>query len=243
MKQQAGAASPSRAHFMPARSAADRAGGYQMRGMRGLFITLEGIDGSGKSTQACLLAGWLRQAGHCVRLTREPGGTETGEAIREMVLSADRSISPEAELFLYLADRAVHVAEVVSPALDQGSTVLCERYTDSTLAYQGYGRGLDIDLLRRLNAMATGGLAPDLTLVLDLPPEQARLDADRLDRLESEGRSFTQRVAEGFRALARSEPARIKLVDAGPGVEVVHAAMVELVQEFMGTGRAHPARG
>jgi len=201
--------------------------------MSGLFITLEGIDGSGKSTQARMLADWLRSASHHVVLTREPGGTKTGEAIRELVLSHDYAMPPEAELFLYLADRAAHVTEVVRPGVEAGSVVVCERFTDSTLAYQGYGRGLDLGALRQLNAMATGGLTPNLTIVLDLPPEQARLDGGRLDRLESAGGEFSLRVAQGFRKLARDEPQRMRLVDAVPEAGAVHAAIVLLVKEAL----------
>jgi dTMP kinase len=201
--------------------------------MPGLFITLEGIDGSGKSTQARLLTGWLRQAGHSVCPTREPGGTEAAQAIREVLLSPHRSITREAELFLYLADRALHVQAVVRPALAGGQIVVCERYCDSTLAYQGYGRGLDLELLGRLNALATGGLSPDLTVVLDIAPGQARLDAKRRDRLESEGPDFAERVAEGFRELARGEPDRIKVVNGSADVEAVREEIVALVQGLL----------
>jgi dTMP kinase len=201
--------------------------------MRGLLVTLEGIDGSGKSTQARMLTDWLRQAGHAVTLTREPGGTKTGEAIRELVLSHDHPMPPEAELFLYLADRAAHVAEVLRPRVEAGDVVVCERFTDSTVAYQGYGRGLDVGVLRQLNAMATGGMAPDLTIVLDLEPKSARLDAGRLDRLESAGEEFGLRVARGFRELAGGEPQRIRLVDAAPDAGAVHLAIRRLVQELL----------
>lgn len=202
--------------------------------MPGLFITLEGIDGCGKTTQAGLLAEGLREAGHSVCLTREPGGTEAGEEIRALLLSPDRTIPPGAELFLYLADRSIHIAEVVRPALGEGRIVVCERHTDSTLAYQGYGRGLDVALLRQLNVLATGGIAPDLTIVLDLDPAQARLDANRLDRLESEGEEFLTRVAEGFRRLARDEPERVKLVDGSAAVEVVQAEVADAVERLVG---------
>lgn len=201
--------------------------------MRGVFITLEGIDGCGKSTQAELLAAWLEGLGCPVVLTREPGGTPAGQPLRRLLLSRDHALRPETELFLYLADRSLHVAELVRPALAEGRVVVCERYSDSTLAYQGYGRGLDLELLARLNAMATGGLAPDLTVVLDLAPEQARLDAHRLDRLESEGGEFRRRVAEGFRRLAEAEPDRVKVVDAAPGVEQVQAEMREVVRALL----------
>lgn len=201
--------------------------------MASIFITLEGIDGSGKSTQARLLLDWVRRQGRRVRLTREPGGTEVGAQLRGMVLSPDNRITPEAELFLYLADRSLHVAQVVRPALEAGEIVICERHTDSTLAYQGYGRGLDLELLRRLNRLATGGLLPDLTIVLDITPSQARLDATRLDRLESEGKEFGERVAEGFRALARAEPQRIGLVDGSGEIDAVHTEVTKLVSGLL----------
>jgi len=201
--------------------------------MPGLLITLEGVDGCGKTTQAQLLTDWLRESGCCVVLTRQPGGTPIGDQLREVVLSPKHRITPEAELFLYLADRAVHVSEVITPALSQGCLVVCERYTDSTLAYQGYGRGLDLDLLRHLNDMATGGVAPDLTLVLDIPPTEARLDASRLDRLESAGGGFRARVAEGFREIARLEPRRVKLVNGMQSVEAVHAEVVALARHLL----------
>lgn len=202
--------------------------------MAGLFITLEGIDGCGKTTQAQLLADWLRRMGHSALLTREPGGTAVGRTIRELLLSPDCEITAEAELFLYLADRALHVTQVVRPALAGGEIVVCERHADSTLAYQGYGRGLDLGLLRRLNAMATGGLAPDLTIVLDIPANKAWLDAARLDRLESEGLGFSARVAEGFRELARQEPGRVRLIVGSGQIEAVHAEIAALVREWLG---------
>ena len=201
--------------------------------MGGLFITIEGIDGCGKTTQARLLVDWLGALGHSVQAAREPGGTEVGMELRDLLLSPERTISPEAELFLYLADRATNVSEVVGPGLAGGRIVVCERHADSTLAYQGYGRGLDIGLLRRLNRMATGGLEPDLTLVLDLPASDVRLDEARLDRLESEGHEFLCRVANGFRELAAEEPGRIKLVDALGDVQEVHERIVALVAELL----------
>jgi len=201
--------------------------------MPGLFITLEGIDGCGKTTQAGLLVEWLRRRGYHVRLTREPGGTEAGEPLREILLSPERVITPEAELFLYLADRSLHVAQTVKPALAEGRVVVCERHADSTLAYQGAGRGLDMELLRRLNAVAAGGLSPDLTLVLDVPPDKVRLDEARLDRLELEGRGFSARVAEGFRTIARQEPDRVKLVDGTGDMATVHDRVVAVVSELL----------
>ena len=208
--------------------------------MSGLFITLEGVDGCGKTTQARLLAEWLvaqvpQPAG--VLLTRQPGGTVIGEQLRELVLSPQNHITPEAELFLYLADRAVHVAEVVVPALDRGCVVVCERYTDSTLAYQGYGRGLDLKLLRHLNEMATEGVTPDLTLVLNIPAAEVRLDASRLDRLESAGGDFRERVADGFRALARGEPERVKILDGMQSIQAVHEQIIALVGALLEIAR------
>jgi dTMP kinase len=139
----------------------------------------------------------------------------------------------EAELFLYLADRSTHTAQVVRPALREGRIVVCERHCDSTLAYQGYGRGLDLDLLRRLNTVATGGLVADLTIVLDIDASEARLDAGRLDRLESEGSGFSDQVAEGFRELARAEPQRVRLINGRAPIEAVRAQVTALVQGLL----------
>ena len=199
----------------------------------GLFITLEGIDGSGKTTQARLLVEWLREEGYVVMPTREPGGTEAGRGIRDLLLAPQRALTPEAELFLYLADRSIHVAEVVRPACARGEVVVCERHADSTLAYQGYGRGLNLELLRRLNGLATGGLVPDLSVVLDISPEAARLDAARPDRLELEGEQFMGRVAQGFRELACVEPERMKLVAGSAGVGAVQAEIRALVRRLL----------
>jgi dTMP kinase len=201
--------------------------------MSGTFITIEGIDGAGKTTQTHLLVGWLIGLGYEVCATREPGGTSAGERIRQLVLSREWPIAAEAELFLYLADRAIHVSHLIRRALAAGDVVVCERYSDSTLAYQGYGRGLDLGLLRRLNGIATGGLVPDLTLVLDVPVDMARLDGGRLDRLESEGREFLARVAGGFREIAREEPGRVKVVDGSGGIGAVHEAIAAEVQGLL----------
>jgi dTMP kinase len=229
----------------------------------GIFITTEGIDGSGKTTQAHLLVAWLIGMGYEVCATREPGGTSAGDRIRDLVLSREWAMPAEAELFLYLADRSIHVTQLIRPALASGSLVVCERYTDSTLAYQGYGRGLDLGFLTRLNETATGGLVPDLTLVLDLPADTAlrraqcrllgrswghpdrsegaaRLDEGRLDRLESEGQEFLARVADGFRAIAEQEPGRVKLIDASLDVAAVHRAICAEVMDLLGGSEPHP---
>ncbi len=209
--------------------------------LRGAFIVLEGIDGCGKTTQAGLLAAWLGEQGYDVVLTRQPGGTPEGEQLRALVLSPEHEITPEAELFLYLADRSLHVTQVIRPALAGGRVVVCERYTDSTLAYQGYGRGLEVGLLRRLNEMATGGLRPDLTIVLDIPAGAARLDEARLDRLESSGDGFRERVACGFRALAAEAPERIVVIDGLQDLETVQTQLAARVAERL--ARVRPGEG
>lgn len=194
-----------------------------------MFITLEGPEGAGKSTQLPQLAKWLEGQGRVVVTTKNPGGTPIGAQVRKILLdAANKEMVPTAELLLYAADRAQHVEEVVKPSLAQGSIVLCDRYTDSTLAYQGYGRGLDRGLIARLNALATGGLTPDLTLLLDLPVEEglARVAASRqVDRLEVEAIAFHHRLRDGYLALAAEAPARFVAVDASLPAEDVQAAL------------------
>ncbi len=190
-----------------------------------MFVTFEGIEGSGKSTALRLLAGHLQARGHDPVLTREPGGSTLGRSLRPILLDArTRGLSSRAELHLFLADRAQHVAEIIRPALEAGQTVLCDRFSDSTLAYQGYGRGHDVERLRRINAQATGGLAPDLTLLLDLSVSEGLERAGERNRAEgtvvSEGRfdaeslDFHERVRAGYLALAEAEPERIAVIDA-----------------------------
>ena len=179
-----------------------------------MFITLEGGEGVGKTTQQALLALQLRQAGYPCLCTREPGGTALGRALREILLHGD-PLTPLAELFLYAADRAEHVQKCILPALAAGQVVVCDRFTDSTLAYQGYGRGLDLQQVRQLNHLATGGLQPHLTLWLDLPPEVGLARSGLADRLEQERLEFHRRVHQGFQALAAAEPQRIVRIDAG----------------------------
>jgi dTMP kinase len=202
--------------------------------MRGIFITIEGIDGAGKSTQARMLADWLRERARDVVLTREPGGTRLGEHVRRMLLDGGAQVGAAAELLLYVADRAQHVEEVIQPALNQGRTVICERYSDSTLAYQGYGRGLDLDFVRRANQFATGDLEPDLTALLDLPPEVARQRlAGTPDRLEREKPAFHARVASGYRELARAHAARIRVVDATAAPDDVFREVARAVEHLV----------
>ena len=179
-----------------------------------VFITLEGGEGVGKTTQQALLAQQLGQAGYPCLCTREPGGTALGLALREILLHGD-PLTPLAELFLYAADRAEHVQKCILPALAAGQVVVCDRFTDSTLAYQGYGRGLDLEKIRQLNHLATGGLQPHLTLWLDLPPEVGLARTGLADRLEQERLEFHRRVHQGFQALAAAEPQRIVRIDAG----------------------------
>jgi dTMP kinase len=191
-------------------------------GYPGLFITLEGGDGSGKSTQAAELERWLLEQGREVVRTREPGGTDFGVEVREIVLHHRGDITPRAEALLYAADRAHHIMTKVRPALERGAVVLQDRYIDSSLAYQGAGRDLGIDEVRRLSTWATGGLLPDLTVLLDLDEDAARLRLDasrtRYDRLEAEKSAFHRRVREVYLELAAAEPDRFLKLDATASV-------------------------
>jgi dTMP kinase len=195
------------------------------------FITFEGIEGCGKSTQARALAEAL---GPDTVLTCEPGGTTLGRAIRDLLLGHVHSdMTPAAEALLYFADRAQHVAQVVRPALDAGRTVISDRYTDTALAYQGYGRGLDLGLLRSLHELATRGLTPDLTLFIDVPIDEGLRRARRRgehDRLESEVREFHERVLAGYRALIAQEPGRWIVVDGSAPTDVVARHIREAVE-------------
>jgi len=196
---------------------------------RGLFVTLEGGDGTGKSTQAELLAEWLRASGREVVRTREPGGTDVGLEIRELVLHHRGDIAPRAEALLYAADRAHHIATLVRPALERGAVVLQDRYLDSSVAYQGAGRVLDADEVRRLSLWATDDLLPDLTILLDLDEAAARARLDgartRYDRLEAEGASFHARVRAAYLDLAAAEPERFLVLDATLPVEELATAI------------------
>ena len=208
-----------------------------------MFVTIEGIEGSGKTTQVHLLAEALGRAGHAVRVTREPGDTPLGARIRELLLHDDLPISPAAELHLLLADRAEHVETVLRPALARGEIVLCDRFSESTLAYQAYGRGLPLDEVRAADAVARGGLVPDLTFVLDcsvgvgLERTHARRGDAAADRFESEGGAFHERVRDGFLALARAEPRRITVVAADRPAETVRDEILAAVRARLGGGR------
>jgi dTMP kinase len=197
------------------------------------FITFEGGDGSGKTNQLKALEGYLTERGKSCIATREPGGTSLGNLIRQVLLEVGKQpITSPTELFLYLADRAQHIHEVIIPAIKQGKVILCDRHTDSTLAYQGYGRGIDLGLLRSLNDIASQGIKPDLTFLFDCPVEiglsrtaqrqfQAITGAGREDRFEREKIEFHERVREGFLELARAEPHRFRIIDATRSVEEI----------------------
>jgi dTMP kinase len=174
--------------------------------MKPLFIVLEGPDAAGKSTQLELLAAELSCRGIPVLTTREPGGTELGRALREIVLDPERYIEPLAELFIMLADRNQHVEEVIKPALAAGKSVICSRYTLSSAAYQGYGRGIPLEVVQGLNELATGSLVPDYTFLLDLPPEVALERTGTKDRFETEGRGFFAKVRGAYLKLIRDVP-------------------------------------
>ena len=205
--------------------------------MSGVFITMEGIEGCGKSTQTKRLADHLQSSGHEVVVTREPGGVPIAEAIRELLLNpAHSAMSDTAELLLYEAARAQHVDELIRPALDRGAVVICDRFTDSTTAYQGGGRAIDRDIVLELHRIATGGLTPDITFLFDLDPEVGLKRATRdsaPDRLESEAIEFHQRVRESFLEIAKAEPNRFKIVDAQLSPDDVFAAVCERVESLV----------
>ena len=209
--------------------------------MRGIFITLEGADGCGKSTQAARLAARIEATGREVVRLREPGGTPISEKIRSLVLDpANAEMAPECELLLFEASRAQLVREVVQPAVARGAVVLCDRFYDSTYAYQAAGRSLDEGIIRRANALGSCGVDPDRTLVLDMDTDAAlaRATRDGADRMEAEGVAFQRRVREGYLRLAAEEPGRVRVVDAAGALEEVEAslaaALVDLLPELAG---------
>ena len=201
---------------------------------RGMFIALEGGEGAGKSTQAKLLGQWLTDMGHDVVLTREPGGTTVGAALRAILLDHDTgALSPRAEALVYAADRAEHVEALIQPALAAGSVVVTDRYVDSTLAYQGAGRSLGATELEQLAQIATGGLRPHLTVVLDIDPVDGLGRAGDHDRIEAEPLDFHQRVREQFLALAAADPDRYVVVSAIEAPDAIHAAIRAAVEPLL----------
>ena len=203
--------------------------------MRGFLITLEGVEGSGKSTHTRLLTDWFRARGHRVVPTSEPDGTGLGLAIRALFEREGATPTALSQTFLFMAARQQHVAQVIRPALAEGAVVISDRYADATLAYQGFGGGMDLETIRDLNALATGGVMPDLTLLLDLDPaEGMRRISDRaLDAFEKMDLAFHHRVREGYLEIARAEKSRIVVLDAAQPKDSLHAASVRAVQELL----------
>lgn len=197
---------------------------------KGLFITFEGADGCGKTTQLNLLKEYLDRQGYDTVLTREPGAVGLGEHIRKILLNYEGVVSDRCESFLFLADRAQNIDVIVNPAILEGKIVLCDRHTDSSVAYQGYGRGLDIEQIKRLNNLATGNKQPDLTLVFDIDIETSmkRVGANK-DRMENSGIEFFNRVRYGYLELAKQEPDRIKVVDSTKNIDEVHKKVIEII--------------
>ncbi|MBI5827347.1 MAG: dTMP kinase [Deltaproteobacteria bacterium] len=207
-----------------------------------LFITFEGIEGSGKSTQMELLKRHMEGRGMEVLALREPGGTRLGERVRSILLnSSEEPVDPWAELFLYEACRAQLVSLVIRPSLEAGTTVICDRFTDSTLAYQGYGRGLDLEAVDRANVLAAGGLKPDITVLIDCEAEEglrrawsrigSKEGGAREDRFEREDVSFHRRVRDGYLRIAGAEPDRVKVVDGGGEISTIHREICYIIKK------------
>jgi len=204
--------------------------------MRGLFVTFEGVEGSGKTTVAKAITENLRQKGLTVTVTAEPGTTSVGRQIRQLLATVDERTA-WTETFLFLADRAEHVAKVIKPALERGEIVLCDRFTDSTIAYQGFGLGLPLEWLMQLNSIATNGLVPDLTLLLDIDPEMGLKRSQRETVFERRSLDFHQRVRWGYLWLAKQEPHRVKVIDASQPLESVLTQALRLVEEALARWR------
>ncbi len=204
---------------------------------KGVFLSFEGIEGTGKSTQARLLFEHLREKGFDAVLTEEPGGTKIGRKIREVLLSPDhQEMTPLTELLLYFASRTQHLAQVIIPAVNRGAVVITDRFTDSTIAYQGYGRGIALHLLHSLDTIATEGMQPNITLLLDLDVETGlsrNRGINKTDRLELEDIGFHKRVRNGFLELAAQQPERIKLIDASLEKEEVRKRVLDLVLDIV----------
>lgn len=213
--------------------------------MAGWFITFEGVEGSGKTTQIRLAREFLQGLGLTVVMTQEPGGTPLGERIREILLNRGGfDISGEAEVFLFAAARTQHTDAVILPAMEAGKIVLCDRFSDATIAYQAYGRGLSLESVREVCRLASRGLSPHLTLLFDLPVEEGlerafrriagRAGNLREDRFEREHLDFHRRIREGYLAIARQEPGRVKIIDASRGIEPTRQAVQSVLSAFLG---------
>lgn len=201
---------------------------------KGLFITFEGADGCGKTTQIKLAAEYLKNKGYDVLLTREPGAKGLGEQLREILLNYDGIVSDRCESFLFLADRAQHIDTIVVPAVDAGKIVLCDRHIDSTVAYQGYGRGQDIEQINKLNMIATNNRKPDLTIVFDIDVEtsMSRVGSEK-DRMESSGTEFFNKVRHGYLEIAKQEPQRVRVLDAAKSIEEIHESVIKLINSLV----------
>ncbi len=201
---------------------------------KGYFITFEGADGCGKTTQSELVKKYLEEKGYEVVWTREPGAKGLGQNIRQLLLHYDGDVAPMCEAFLFLADRAQHIEHLIKPAVEAGKIVVCDRHTDSTIAYQGYGRGEDIEQLKYLNNLATGPIKPDLTFVFDVSTEvaQTRVGSEK-DRMESAGIEFHKKVRNGYLEIAKQEPKRVKIVDANNSIEKVFEDTKKILDEFL----------
>ena len=204
--------------------------------MKGLFISFEGIEGTGKTTQARLLADYLTAAGHTVVLTEEPGGTSIGLKIREVLLNVEHGeMHALTELLLYNASRSQHFHERILPLLEGGRSVITDRFSDSTLAYQGYGRGMDTEIIKTLDKIVTGGLKPDLTILLDIDAEtglRRNRGANKVDRFELEDINFHNRVRKGYLEIARREPERIKIINASGEIEDVRQRVLAVAKNL-----------
>ena len=210
----------------------------------GIFITFEGIEGCGKTTQVMMLKGYLESKGYTITATREPGGTGLGEKIRAILLNnICELITPLAELFLYEACRLQIIEEVIKPAMEQGKIVICDRYTDSTTAYQGYGKGLDLQTVTKINKLVTGRFLPDLTFVIDCNVETGLKRAwtrinnirelDKEDRFEKEGAAFHKKVRNGYLNIAANEPERVKVIDGEREIDAIHREICEIVDKTL----------
>ncbi|MDD3570071.1 MAG: dTMP kinase [Lachnospiraceae bacterium] len=205
--------------------------------MRGKFITVEGTDGAGKSTQIDLLVKYLQNKGFEVVVTREPGGTSISEKIREIILDVENGeMSDITEALLYAASRAQHINQKIKPAVEAGKVVICDRFVDSSIAYQGYARGLDMNLIEDVNRYAVDNMTPDATLFFDIKPEigiARKKNVQSLDRIEKEALDFHYKVYNGYKELLQKYPQRIKRIDAEKDVEEVHAQVVEVLKQIL----------